>query len=185
MLRTLSHENSRFWSKPAQWLSVPPTATAGRNHECVTRSVGAPHEDASYEGNVRLSFYRVKPLDARLVTDTGADFDELSYSRFKHGDGALAERYGRELTARLWGAAPEFAEDGEPIVIASAPYRWLPTALHELAFEVRRALSSMLAGSGRRPVEIGSLRMSRADHSNYARLYTALSCPRRPRSSLT
>jgi hypothetical protein len=57
-------------------------------------------------GKMRLSLNRVTPLGARLVTETGADFDELSYSRFKHGDGVLAERYGSALAAALLRVAP-------------------------------------------------------------------------------
>jgi PRTase ComF-like len=117
---------------------------------------------------MRLSLNRVTPLGARLVTETGADFDELSYSRFKHGDGVLAERYGSALAAALLRAAPEVVKGGEPLVIASAPYKYLPTASHELALHVRRVLNVALAETGRPPASIGGLRMGHVDSQNYA-----------------
>jgi PRTase ComF-like len=117
---------------------------------------------------MRLSLNRVRPLGARLVTETGADFDELSYSRFKHGDGVLAEWYGSALAAALQCAAPEVVKGGEPLVIASAPYKYLPTASHELALHVRRVLNVALAESGRPPAGIGALRMGHVDAQNYA-----------------
>jgi hypothetical protein len=117
---------------------------------------------------MRLSLNRVTPLGARLVTETGADFDELSYSRFKHGDGVLAERYGSALAAALLRAAPEVVKGGEPLVIASAPYKYLPTASHELALHVRRVLNVALAETGRPPASIGALRMGHVDSQNYA-----------------
>lgn len=120
-----------------------------------------------------MSLYRVKQVGTRLVTDTGVDFDESGYSRFKHGDGVMAVRYGRALAARLLVAVPDFAKPDDRIVIASAPYKYLPTASHALALGVRRVVNAALAGSGRRPAEIGALRMSRVDSANYARLGTA------------
>lgn len=117
---------------------------------------------------MRLSLNRVKPLQARLVTETGADFDELSYSRFKHGDGALAERYGSALGAALLDSAPDLVSDGHPLVIASAPFKYLPTASHELALHVRRVLNAALAGAGCQPAGIGTLHMEHVDPENYA-----------------
>jgi hypothetical protein len=117
---------------------------------------------------MRLSLYQVKSVGHRLVTETGADFDESGYSRFKHGDGVLAERYGRELAALLLAASPEIVKRGEPIVIASAPYKYLPTASHELALQLCRVLNATLGEAGNPLAEIGALRMSRVDHHNYA-----------------
>jgi hypothetical protein len=124
--------------------------------------------------NVRFSLYRVEPIGDRLVTESGADFDAANYSRFKYGDGVLAEQYGRELAARLLSAAPQCAAKGEPVVIASAPYKYLPTASHELALQVGRVINAALAANGQRTVEIGALRMSRVDSTNYAKLDTVL-----------
>jgi hypothetical protein len=123
---------------------------------------------------MRLSLYRLKPLGARLVTETGEDFDEARYSRFKHGDGVLAQRYGRELAGRLLSAAPWLTTCAEPMVIASAPYKYLPTASQGLALHVRRVVNVAFADSGRPPAEIGALRMSSVDAANYATLDTAL-----------
>ena len=117
---------------------------------------------------MRLSLNRVTPLGARLVTETGAGFDELSYSRFKHGDGVLAEWYGSALAAALLCAAPEVVHGSEPLVIASAPYKYLPTASHELAQHLRRTLNLTLAESGHPPATIGALRMGYVDSRNYA-----------------
>lgn len=125
---------------------------------------------------MRLSLYRMRPLGDRLVTETGADFDEAGYSRFKYGDGTLAENYGRELAARLLAGRPELVGRGEPAVIASAPYKHLPTASHELALSVRRAVNAVLAGAGHPSAGLGALRMSRVDCADYARLGTS---PRR------
>jgi hypothetical protein len=117
---------------------------------------------------MRLSLYQVKSIGPRLGTETGADFDESSYSRFKHGDGVLAERYGGELALLLLAAFPEIVKRGEPIDIASAPYKFLPTASHELALQLGRVLNATLAEARHPPAEIGALRMSWVDHHNYA-----------------
>ncbi|GAA4702473.1 hypothetical protein GCM10023215_47180 [Pseudonocardia yuanmonensis] len=117
---------------------------------------------------MRLSLHRVKPVDDRLVTETGADFDELSYSRFKHGGGTQAERYGRQLASVLLATPAGIAGRGEPIVIASAPYKYLPTASHELALQILRVLNTVSVESGHPPAEIGKLSMSRVDRDNYA-----------------
>lgn len=133
------------------------------------------------ERRVRYALHRVKPLGGRLVTEVGTDFDERSYSRFKHGDGTLAARYGRALAGGLLAATPHLVTPGAPLVVTSAPYKYLPTASHALAQEVCRSLNRATpAGSGRgrggggrhgrRLAETGTLRMSRVPPANYARM---------------
>ncbi len=120
--------------------------------------------------NLRYPLYRVTPVGVRLVTQTGADFDERAYSRFKHGDGLLAQRYGQRLAAELLFTLPELGGGGEPIVVTSAPYKYLPTASHLLALEVHQVVNAALASHGRQAAEIGTLHMARLDGTNYATL---------------
>lgn len=119
---------------------------------------------------MRYALHHVKTLGGRLVTEAGTDFDERSYSRFKHGDGALAARYGRALAGGLLAATPHLVRPGRPLMVTSAPYKYLPTASHALAREVCRAVNTAGAGHGSRLAETGTLRMARVPQANYARM---------------
>src|SRR4051794_11701738 len=61
------------------------------------------------------------------------------YSMFKYGWKPAGEQYGKELAAaiaeELW-----LVSAGRPVIIVSAPYKYLPTASHVIAETLCREL---------------------------------------------
>lgn len=101
---------------------------------------------------------------------TGADFDPAEYSRFKYGDAGVAERYAAELTKMLKESGHIALSGARPLVITTAPFKFLATASFELARQIQRRLNAPLSGAGRGCVEMVPLHMRHVDAGNYSAL---------------
>jgi hypothetical protein len=116
----------------------------------------------------RVSLYRVSAAQGRLRTTVGEDFDAAEYSRFKYGDAGVAECYAAELT-RMLEESGHLARSGtSPLVITTAPFKFLATASFELAKQIQRRLNVPPSGSGRDRVEMVPLHMRYVDAGNYS-----------------
>lgn len=93
-----------------------------------------------------FSLHHLEIDDGEVVCNS---FDPVAYSRFKYGYTPPGISYGKELADLVWPDLEPIAALGEPILIVSAPYRYLPTASHVIA-------SSLCHELGRRAVERGS-----------------------------
>ena len=89
------------------------------------------------------------------ITNTQAfSFDPAAYSRFKFGDGAVAQQFGRALaegfiSEHLSGVA---GNTGQMVVIPS-PYSFIPTATFAMKDHFACTLNRWLAGNGQPVVQ--------------------------------
>lgn len=65
----------------------------------------------------------------KVDNETDFSFDPSAYSRFKFGDGAIAEEFGRALARGfIRECLPLPQNQGQDIVVISSPYSFIPTA---------------------------------------------------------
>lgn len=79
--------------------------------------------------------------DGTVICDDGTRFAREVFSRFKHGWTPPAVAYGTALATLVSGDLWEHAA-GRRICIVSAPYKYVPTASHQIAVHLLRALSA-------------------------------------------
>jgi hypothetical protein len=69
----------------------------------------------------RYSLHKIDDSDA-------LSFSKEEYSRFKFGSGSIARKFGRLLGQRFINDVLSTNYSGEPIVVVSSPYSFIPTA---------------------------------------------------------
>lgn len=103
-----------------------------------------------------------------VITEDGQLFDRVTYSRFKYGWVPPAVEYAqgmtRLLSESLWQEEPD-----RPILIISAPYKFLPTASHVIAQELCAALMYFAQAHGHKPPELVQFHKSQVGDSSYAK----------------
>jgi hypothetical protein len=111
----------------------------------------------------RVSLFRISSAQGQLRV-AGNGFDAEDYSRFKYGDALVAESYAEGLTAALLESGHLAVDSATPLVITTAPFKFLATAAFELAEQVRRRLDAALPGH----VGMAPLHMRHVDPGNYS-----------------
>ncbi len=104
--------------------------------------------------------------DGTLEAADGQPFDEVGYSRFKYGWVPPAIDYGYGL-ARLIQNDPRLLD--RPVLIISAPYKYVPTASHGIARYLRQALALQFTQLGVEPPVIQPFHKSRTGSDRYAK----------------
>ncbi len=107
-------------------------------------------------------------VDGKVLDQDGQPFDREAYSRFKYGYIPPAMAYGKALAMLV--VQQLFALAGkEPIIIVSAPYKYLPTASHAIAYYLRQELSQLAVLFEREPPVLVPFHKARTGSSSYAR----------------
>lgn len=86
-----------------------------------------------------------------LVDESGVVFDTVAYSRFKYGHKPTAVGYGLGLARRFIRNFPDLALSERHLLVASAPYKFLPNASHTIAETFTTALNSYRVMRGFEP----------------------------------
>lgn len=107
-------------------------------------------------------------VDGEVLCKDGQPFDRVAYSRFKYGLLPPASRYGAGLAALIVEELFELAGD-DPIIIVSAPYKYLPTASHAIAHSLLQELSHCAVLDGREPPVLLPLHKARTGDASYAK----------------
>ena len=113
---------------------------------------------------------QVKLLDglfAEFTCQDGSPFDLHAYSRFKYGYLPPASEYGAGLAALIADVLLDMAGN-EPIVIVSAPYKYLPTASEAIARVLCYELSHQAVLDGREPPVLVPFHKAAPGDSSYA-----------------
>lgn len=107
-------------------------------------------------------------VDGQVLRQGGILFDRVAYSHFKYGFTPPAMEYGEDLATLIADRLFEVAGN-EPIIIVSAPYKFLPTASHAIAQSLAVTLSYLAVQKGKEPPVLVPFHKSRVGSSNYAR----------------
>ncbi len=91
-----------------------------------------------------LSVYSLRVEDGTVVTDSGGLFDVIAYSKFKYGDGAVSDVYGKQLADVFIAAQRNMLQDGVEIAVTSASYRYVPKGATSIAFFFAKYLNEYL-----------------------------------------
>jgi hypothetical protein len=85
------------------------------------------------------------------ITDPAAlPFSPVGYSRFKYGDGKIAQKYGHELGIAFIEAHGDLLRQHESIVLVPSPYDAIPTASYAMTMAFRERVNRFLYQSGRK-----------------------------------
>ncbi len=98
-------------------------------------------------------------------------FDAASYSRFKFGDGAVAETFGKDLATgfiQQYGAT--LRESKQQLVVLPSPYAAIPTASHAMTVAFNKVLNRYLAFHGLSPLENANIHRFKTYSVDYGAL---------------
>ncbi len=110
------------------------------------------------------------------ITDAAAiPFDPAVYSRFKYGDGAVAQQYGEELAEAFIDAHRDLLLGHEDIVLVPSPYDAIPTASYAMAMAFRKALNVFLYEAGKKSLLTSKIHR----YKTYTEDYGAMSSEQR------
>ncbi len=84
-----------------------------------------------------------------IVERESPGFDPVDYSRFKHGDGKVAEKWGEELACAFYEKVFRFLPDNRPTVALSSPFCHIPTASFFMYRQFLARINRLLAADGR------------------------------------
>ena len=87
--------------------------------------------------NKRFSLHSIESAEA-------CTFSEAAYSRFKFGDTAVAEQFGKELFAGFIAQHSDFILAQDEIVLLPSPYYAIPTASDYLCHYFKKELNYFL-----------------------------------------
>lgn len=103
---------------------------------------------------VRASLYQVRPdTRGKLVTQEGKEFDIVTYSKSKYGDGNVAREYGFALA---YIAATQFQElvfSEEKVLVTSSAFKSLPTSSHNIAQGFLDKVNHLRYLNGQKPTD--------------------------------
>ncbi len=108
----------------------------------------------------------------KIVSAASFSFSREAYSRFKFGDGAIAEAFGKELFAGFIAAHRELVLSHDSIVLLPSPYTHIPTASCHMAFAFRKAMNDFLYTQHRKALlesRIHRYKTYSADYGNMSR----------------
>lgn len=115
----------------------------------------------------RFSLFRLSPANGQIFISTGEKFDAAEYSRFKYGDAETAELYAIRLIELLRDLDESIMRSGQPPIITTAPFKFIPTASFQLAKQIQRHLHAVLS-NWESPINIVPLYMQNVDADNYS-----------------
>lgn len=111
------------------------------------------------EAAKRLSSYETHAVHGLLRGEDGlirgreTDFSPDGYSRFKHGDERWARKFGHEVAEMLLTEKPHLFCEGamrsDEVLLASFPYKYVPTAAANMVDHTLTRLNHVLTNSGR------------------------------------
>ncbi|MGH3886981.1 MAG: phosphoribosyltransferase family protein [Pseudonocardiaceae bacterium] len=116
----------------------------------------------------RVSLFQLSPENGKISPPTGAGFDATEYSRFKYGDAEMAELYAIGLVGLLRDLGGSIMRSGQPPVITTAPFKFIPTASFQLAQQIQRHLYAVLSSTWESPINLVPLYMRNVDADNYS-----------------
>jgi predicted amidophosphoribosyltransferase len=64
----------------------------------------------------------------KIISPSNLSFSKIEYSKFKFGDGLIAEKFGNDLAKNFINEELANKYKGEQIVVVSSPYSFIPTA---------------------------------------------------------
>lgn len=111
------------------------------------------------------------------ITDYNIPFCKVEYSKFKFGDGLIAEKYGRDLANGFIENEMKNKYDGTKIVVVSSPYAHIPTATFYMKNHFIDYLNKWLIDNGFDVVEESKIYRN----TTYKEDYGALSAEERYR----
>jgi len=82
----------------------------------------------------------------KILSTHDLTFSRMGYSRFKFGDGSIAEEFGTNLAKHFIADELSKNYDGNQLVVVSSPYSFIPTATfflkNNFIFEMNKWLAS-------------------------------------------
>ena len=117
---------------------------------------------------IRKSLKQLVVVDGEVMCSDGSSFDRVAYSRFKYGFLPPAIEYGKQLAALVADELFDVAGD-RPIIVVSAPYKYLPTASEAIARAMLQELSLLAVLDGREPPVLLPFGKTQVGDSSYAR----------------
>jgi hypothetical protein len=107
----------------------------------------------------------------KITCANSFSFDAASYSRFKFGDGAVAESFGHDLATgfiQKYGTA--LLESKQQLVVLPSPYAAIPTASHAMTMAFNKVLNRFLANNGQAPLETAKIHRFKTYSVDYGAL---------------
>ncbi len=86
----------------------------------------------------------------RITDPASLPFSPVGYSRFKFGDGRIAQQYGQELGSAFLEAHGDLLSQYENVVLVPSPYDSIPTASFAMTLAFQERVNMFLYRSGRR-----------------------------------
>lgn len=100
---------------------------------------------------MRDATHHLRLQENLLVDESGAVFNTVAYSRFKYGHKPTAVSYGLRLAHRFIRNFPDLTLSERHLLVASAPYKFLPNASYAIAEAFTTALNSYRVMRGFEP----------------------------------
>ncbi len=97
-------------------------------------------------------------------------FSDIEYSKFKFGDGLIAEKFGRELAHNFIQNELSNHYDGKQLVVVSSPYSFIPTATFYMKNYFVFELNKWLAANSFSVVQETKIHRSTSYHDDYGAL---------------
>jgi hypothetical protein len=105
-----------------------------------------------------------------IVDDAQFPFDPADYSRFKFGDGAVADAYGTTLAEGFIDAYGDRLSENEQLVVLPSPYTSIPTASYHMTIAFVKMLNRYLCMSGFMPAETAKIHRYKTYSIDYGAL---------------
>jgi hypothetical protein len=112
----------------------------------------APSTEAPIESHRTRSLYRLtQAADGRIYATSGGAFPLAGYSLFKHGDERWARRFGHEIAGFLMDTETALFDliRSNELLIASVPYKYVPTAAALMVNHTVARLNHALSGENK------------------------------------
>ena len=84
----------------------------------------------------------------KIADGVNFGFDPSHYSRFKFGDGSIAQKFGHDLAEAFIEQVLQCQDNSQQIVVLSSPYAFIPTATFTMKNQFVFSLNRWLAANG-------------------------------------
>ncbi|MBW8686518.1 phosphoribosyltransferase family protein [Chitinophaga rhizophila] len=105
-----------------------------------------------------------------ILDDAQFPFDPAAYSRFKFGDGAVANAYGTALAEGFITAYGNRLSENEQLVVLPSPYTSIPTASFHMTTAFVKVLNRYLCMRGYSPAETAKIHRYKTYSIDYGAL---------------
>jgi hypothetical protein len=105
-----------------------------------------------------------------IVDDAHIPFDAAAYSRFKFGDGAVADAFGTALATGFIDAYGKALVESDQLVVLPSPYTSIPTASYHMTVSFVKMLNRYLCMNGRLPAENAKIHRFKTYSIDYGEL---------------